>query len=186
MPLLIYLFIQQIDPFYIAGTPMDRFILLFLVINALAPALSMLIMLRFGMISSLEAGQRSERFAPFMLVIFYYIVSFGLLWWKNPGFPDFVLRFFASVIFSLSFALLINMRWKISVHMIAQGSLTGCLLAIRSSLPTDGHWLIAGALLLAAWIGFARLQLNAHSPRQVYAGYAVGVIVTWAVIGSPF
>jgi hypothetical protein len=182
MPLMIYAFIRGLDPFMISGTPLDYFILLILVINSVAPALSMLIMMRYGMLSGLEMHRREERLRPYLLVLFYYCISFLLLWWKDPGLPAELLRFFPAVILSLTAATVINLRWKISMHMLAQGGATGVLLAIRSAVPLDLSGPLILLLLIAACVGVARLHLQAHTHAQVYAGYLLGLVTNWLVI----
>ncbi|MFN9973774.1 MAG: hypothetical protein ACK58T_28165, partial [Phycisphaerae bacterium] len=114
--------------------------------------------------------QRSERVAPYLLVIFYYGVSWWVLWWKDPGFPDFVFRFFGGVILSLVSALIINIRWKISMHMIAQGGVLGSLLAIHPLMSDSMNLAILLAILAGGLVGASRLLLGAHSHSQVYAG----------------
>jgi len=36
-------------------------------------------------------------------------------------------------------------------------------------------------LIVAGCVGFARLQLNAHTPNQVYAGFAFGCLVQFSL-----
>jgi len=185
MPLLIYVIVRVLDPFYITGTPMDYFILLLLFINTAAPAASILIMMRFGMVSDMQLYQRSERVAPYLLVIFYYGVSWWVLWWKDPGFPDFVFRFFGGVILSLVSALIINIRWKISMHMIAQGGVLGSLLAIHPLMSDRMNLAILLAILAGGLVGASRLLLGAHSHSQVYAGYVLGIVINWGLSVLP-
>jgi hypothetical protein len=177
MPLMIYGVIRVIDPFFMTGTVLDHFVLLLLFINAVAPAVSMMIMARYGMISDLHLKNRTERSAPYLLVIFYYSISLLLLWWKDPGLPGFIPNFFGAIILSLAAALLINLRWKISMHMIAQGGALGAFIALRADVPRGMTFVVVGALLVAGIVGFARLHLNAHSHSQIYAGYFAGLVI---------
>ena len=97
MPLIIYLSVRTIDPYYIAPSQADYFVFLLLGINIVAPAVSMLIMIKYGMLSSIELRNRKERFGPYLLVIFYYALSYVMLRWKGPYLPDTVFSFFLSV-----------------------------------------------------------------------------------------
>ena len=101
MPLIIYMSVRTIDPYYIAPSQADYFVFLLLGVNIVAPAVSMLIMIKYGMLSSIELRNRKERFGPYLLVIFYYILSYIMLRWKGPFLPDTVFSFFLSVILSL-------------------------------------------------------------------------------------
>jgi len=184
MPLVIYSLIRDIDPFFISGTPIDYFILLILVINAIAPALSLMIMIRFGMITDIQLRAREERVWPYLLVLFYYGISWGLVAWKDPGLPDYIPRFLIAVMASLAIALVVTLRWKISMHMIAQGGAAGALIAIRSYFPVDMTFPLIGLILIAAAVAMSRLHLKAHTHAQLYTGYALGVAVNWWIISS--
>jgi membrane-associated phospholipid phosphatase len=69
----------------------------------------------------------------------------------------------------------ITLWWKISVHAaIAAGAAT--------ALP-----LVFGQALLAAWplvavIAWSRIQVGDHTPAQVLAGVALGIVVTATIL----
>lgn len=182
MPLIIYLSVRTIDPYYIAPTQADYFVFLLLGINIVAPALSMLIMIKYGILSSIDLRDRKERFGPYLLVIFYYVLSYTMLRWKGPYLPPNVFSFFLSVIISLCCSLVINMYWKISVHMLAQGGVFGTLLALNVIHPSLDFVYPVLSLIMAAITAYSRLYLHAHTPGQVYAGFCVGAVVNWYVI----
>lgn len=184
MPLIIYLSVRAIDPYYIAPTEADYFVFLLLGINIVAPAVSMLVMIKYGMLSSIELRNRRERFGPYLLVIFYYVLSYSMLRWKVSYMPDTVFSFFLSVILSLAISLTINMYWKISVHMLAQGGVFGTLLALNVIHPNLDTLYPALSLLMAGITAYSRLYLDAHTHGQVYAGFCLGAIVNWIVISN--
>jgi membrane-associated phospholipid phosphatase len=184
MPLVIYISVREIDPYYIAPTEADMFVFLLLGINIVAPAISMLVMIKYGMLSSIDLRNRKERFGPYMLVIFYYIVSYGMLKWKGPYLPDSVFSFFLSVIVSLIISMLINLYWKISVHMLAQGGIFGTLLGLNVIHPNMDLLYPAMSLVVAALTAYSRLYLNAHTHGQVYAGFCLGTCANWLIISG--
>jgi membrane-associated phospholipid phosphatase len=184
MPLIIYLSVRKIDPYYIAPTNADYFVFLLLGINIVAPAISMLVMIRYGMLSSIELRNRKERFGPYLLVIFYYVLSYTMLRWKGPYLPDTVFSFFLSVIISLAISLTINSFWKISVHMLAQGGVFGTLLALHVIHPNLDTVYPALSVLMAGITAYSRLYLDAHTHGQVYAGFCLGALVNWLVISN--
>lgn len=183
MPLVIYLLIRWIDPYYIAPAQADFFVFLLLVTNILAPAASILIMIKFGMASSIDLKDRKERFAPYLLVIFYYIVSYSLLRYYGPMLPMEVFSFFLSVIISLILSLIINYFWKISVHMLGQGGVFGSLVSLSILHRADVTLFIIFTLIMASLTAYSRLKLNAHTPNQVYAGFSLGFICNVVVLG---
>ena len=64
MPMVIYLLVRWIDPYYIAPVEADYFVFLLLGINIIAPAISIVIMIKFKMVSSIDLHDRKERWAP--------------------------------------------------------------------------------------------------------------------------
>ena len=184
MPLIIYTVARSCDPFILLPPAMNGFILLLLVINIVAPAVSILIMTKFGMISSIELSQRNERMGPYLLVLFYFIMSFLVLRMKATFLPLEILNWFLAIILSLSLAQVINQFWKISVHMLAQGGAFGMLLALQHLHNIPIMYFLAGSLLATGLTGYARVKLDAHTPNQVYAGFLLGLVVTYVVVTS--
>lgn len=182
MPLIIYLLVRWLDPYYIGQTKADNFVILLLLVNIIAPALSMLIMIKYGMLSSIELRDRKERFGPYLLVIFYYVLSYTMLRWQGPILPQEVFSFFVSVILSLIVSLSINMFWKISVHLLAQGGVFGTLLALNSLHKSDINVFLMISALAAGLTAYSRLKLHAHTHGQVYAGFILGVVMNWVII----
>ncbi|MFA9219712.1 MAG: hypothetical protein ACEQSL_00840 [Sediminibacterium sp.] len=182
MPMLIYLLVRWIAPYYIGSAEADYFVFLLLGINIVAPALSILIMIKFKMVSSIDLHDRKERWAPYLLVIFYYIMSYALLKYYKPDLQKEVFSFFLSVIISLLLSLGINFFWKISVHMLGQGGVFGSLISLSHLIRADVSVVIIGCLLMAALTGFSRLRLNAHTHQQVYAGFVLGMVCNLVIL----
>jgi len=61
--------------------------------------------------------------------------------------------------------------------MMSMGGFTGYLIAVSMALRYDIPLLIIASILISGYLGTARIQLNAHNPPQVYAGYITGVLV---------
>jgi membrane-associated phospholipid phosphatase len=81
----------------------------------------------------------------------------------------------ASIAVGVACGWVITLWWKISVHAaIAAGAATVLLL-------------VFGPALLAAWpvpavIAWSRIQLGDHTPAQVLAGVALGIVVTATIL----
>lgn len=70
--------------------------------------------------------------------------------------------------------LVVNLWWKLSAHSaVAVFAVTGCIVLF-------GRWACL-LLLIPAAVGWSRVRLQAHTPAQVLAGYALG-----AAIGAAF
>lgn len=139
------------------------------------PVLTSVLLLFLGKIKSLEMESPEERRLPFLLTSLYYTAGYYLLITKIP-LPIQVNLLLLGANSAVLITMLINLKWKISAHAIGIGGLIGALLGLSIHLQLNMLIQIAIALLLAGFIGYARLRLNAHTSAQVYIGYAVGFL----------
>lgn len=148
--------------------------------TAVLPAILIWIMAKRNIISSLQMPLKEERTYPYMIFSIFYASTFFLL--RNIGLPQLYYMFIAGGLASIIIATVINFFWKISIHMIGIGGLTGGFLALSFKSLIDEPLLIIVLLLISGLVGFARLQSNTHSPAQVYVGYLLGFLT----VGSMF
>lgn len=85
--------------------------------------------------------------------------------------------------FVILVAEIITFFWKISLHTIGMGGLLGFFLEMMLHMQgtTIFSILFPFLVIIAGLVGTSRLYLNAHTPAQVYAGYAVGFLATGGV-----
>ena len=79
MPLVTFLLLYVLDPYLGLHFEHFKLILLLLLTCILAPGLSLLVMVKMKLVSDIEVSNKEERYIPFALVIFYYILTYGLL-----------------------------------------------------------------------------------------------------------
>ncbi len=84
-----------------------------------------------------------------------------------------------ATIIAISIALAITFFWKISMHMIGIGGLTGAILALSLRFGIDAWMIFTVVLLISGLLGSSRLFLNAHTPAQVHTGYLLGTVVVF-------
>lgn len=140
--------------------------------TALLPAILIWMMVRRNLISSFEMPLRRERRYPYLIFAIFYASTYFLL--KNLGLPPLYYLFIAGGLASILAATMINLYWKISIHMIGIGALTGGFIALSYKSLMNEPWLLLLLIFLSGLTGFARLQSNAHTPAQIYAGYLTG------------
>lgn len=138
------------------------------------PLLSSVILLKNGFIKSLEMGNKEERTIPFLITSVFYYTEYYLM--NNFNLPKMISFFILGAVISIVVALIINFKWKISVHMIGIGGVTGILTGISIRMKMNLLLPLSLLILCAGLIGFSRLRLGAHKPTQVYAGFFVGLI----------
>jgi uncharacterized membrane protein YqjE len=128
-------------------------------------------------IHSIEMKERKERIIPLIFTLLAY--SFGTyMILRLPVFvPSILTRFLLSSTVLVFITLIITYRWKISIHMIGIGGLTGVFLAISNVFWYNTFPLLLGSILMAGFVGTARLKLDTHSPSQIFTGFLIGVSV---------
>lgn len=147
--------------------------------TALLPFLLIWIMARKNLVSSLQLPFREERTWPYLIFAIFYASTYFLM--RNIGLPQLYYLFIAGGLATIVLATLINLFWKISIHMIGIGGLTGGFLILSYRSLINEPILIIILLLLSGLVGFARLQSNTHSPAQVYVGYVLGCLTVGGI-----
>ncbi|MCB0761108.1 MAG: hypothetical protein KDC12_06245 [Flavobacteriales bacterium] len=182
MPLITFIVASAMDPFLVSHPQVGRFLYTVLIINVLAPTLSVWLMHRRGLITSTTLDERKERLGPFLVVIAYYFISYWFLRPQEFALSPQLVAMFAGVWISLLISMLITLKWKISIHMLAQGGFIGTLMALNQVHFLNAGNIVVLLVLVSGWVGFARLVLKAHTHAQVYAGFLLGWAVNYVVI----
>ena len=140
----------------------------------LLPATIAWIMYQRGWISSMEMEERRERHIPFMMTFTCYLGGVYLLF-QLPVSRLFGLTLTGAAI-AILIGFLINLRWKISIHMIGIGGLIGLFYGFGRFFHLNSASVLTALAVLAGIIGTARLYNRAHSPSQIYAGFLTGFL----------
>lgn len=144
------------------------------------PALNAFILLKMGRIKSLEMEDPKERLLPYGTTILYYMALLYLLY--SVHFPLICKIIILGGACCILLTLLVNLKWKISAHMVGVGGIAGAILAISYRLQSDIQLSFFTILLIAGFVGYARLKLNAHTPAQVYTGFLAGFLIQMGLI----
>jgi membrane-associated phospholipid phosphatase len=150
------------------------------VFTFLLPLLNSIILLKTGRIQSLEMETRQERIIPYAgAVIYHFALSY--LFYK-AHFPFIFQVLILGVAVAILVTLLITFFWKISAHAIGVAGIVGALLGIIYRLQINLFSAFMLFLFIAGAVGYARLKLNAHTPAQVYTGFALGFIIEFSLM----
>jgi len=173
-----------IAPYYIlpigyATTGSVVLVSLIWITTFIIPVLSLFILKMTGSISSLQLDKKEERITPIMYTTLMYAVTTYLFASKvELGEPIFIFLGISTLL--LGIGAVITIFWKISLHGIGIGGLVGCLMGLNQQSVLDNFYLVLPLLLLtSALVLSARLKLNAHSPKQVYIGFVLGIFVSF-------
>ena len=160
--------------------PMDkRWILLTFIFfgTFLVPGIGTYAMFRYGLVNSLELGDRVQRRFPLLFTSFCY-ATLTYFFQRNLGFSELFYYLMLLITLSVFATYLVSLFWKISAHGVGLGGLLGLLALLNHLLPESGLlYLIILFVLVAGAVLSARLALNEHTPAQVYAGLLTGLVI---------
>jgi len=183
MPTYAMLLLFSQDTFFVLILP-DRLKLiltgLIFTNTMLLPLLMIWMMQRRGIISSLQMPERKERTLPFTVTALFYIATYLMM--QNLGLPSVYSLFIIGGAVLIIVALITNLFWKISIHMMGMGGLLGGFIGLSLRMLVDVPGLILLLVTLAGLAGFARLKLNTHNSAQVYVGLIAGVTIMLGVL----
>lgn len=158
----------------------QRAILLIVALNTMVlPIITFPILSKFGFIKSIYMNSHKERVLPLLFMLILYIFSFYFLA-RLRIFPILSL-FMLGATFAVLTTFVVSIWWKISIHMVGIGGFTGLSYVLVYRFHPDTIWPLLVATLLAGLVAWARLELKAHKPSQVYSGFAVGAI---SIVGT--
>ncbi len=148
----------------------------------LIPALGVALMKPLGLIKSLEMRDKQERVGPYIICGVFYLWLFKNF--MEGTVPLLYAKFALGATIGLFFAFFANIFTKISAHATGMGGLVGMVLVLAFEWPGMAlslgaaqlslNVVLALAVLLAGLVGVARLKMEAHSPVNLWQGYASG------------
>jgi hypothetical protein len=195
-PLLIvsygYLLMTALNPFLFGQSAVlskNPFLLILLFSTFLIPLIAVSLMKVLGLVKDFQMKKKEERIGPiFTAAVLYAAFYFNVS--RSNDIPLPYLTFLLGALISLFMSLLVILFEKISMH--ASG-LAGLTMAIAVFYFSDyGNSLIISSdsysysihilaiviilLLISGLVGSLRVLSQAHSTREVYMGYFVGIL----------
>lgn len=155
------------------------FLTLFFIITVVIPVCLLSFLKVSGLIRSFQLESLQERIFPFLIILLLYGAFTYILTYQNKiGTDDNVFKFLLIVDCLVLAGTLITLFYKVSMHAIGMMGLAGILIPLnKESDNTLLLWITIGVVVLAGVVMSARLQLNAHTPRQVLVGALSGFLI---------
>jgi hypothetical protein len=182
IPTYAILLIFSQDAFFVMMLPDKlKLILTGLIIanTLLLPLIFIWMMHKRGMISNYQMPERSERTIPFATAALFYFATWIMM--NNLGLHGVYYLFVLGGAILIVVSMIINLFWKISIHMAGIGGLTGGFIGLNYHMLINSGTLILVLFVLSGLVGFARLKQNTHNEAQVYVGYMVGILVMFGM-----
>lgn len=136
------------------------------------PAVFVFTLVKSRRITNLKMENANERNWPLLVTSVIYGSCYYAL--QRSAIPGFIILFLLGATCTMVLTLLINLRWKISLHMTGIGGLCGGLSALMLLGESMSIPILSGAFLVAGLVGTVRLYLRAHNEAQVGAGFLLG------------
>ncbi|MEG2103161.1 hypothetical protein [Flavobacterium sp. FlaQc-28] len=169
---LLYLFCKD-DVF----TTQEKYFVLFqiLVITIIVPVLFFLLLRSTGHVKSLMLPETSQRLVPLVLQSFLYIllVKRSIVITRYPELHF----FFLGALFTTILALVCSLfKFKPSLHVAAISGFTIFAMGLNIHLQTQNPYWSAFLILMTGVVASSRLEMNAHTPKELLAGLLIGVL----------
>ena len=147
--------------------------------TCLLPALSILI-LSISPRFDLNMEKSTDRILPMLMSSVFYYLGYLILE-KLPIFPIYNLFLIASILVQIAL-IVVSLKWKISAHLAAIGALVGGVIGLSFRLHENPVLILSSLILVSGLVASSRLILLKHTSSQVYAGFALGLIIIGMII----
>jgi hypothetical protein len=157
-------------------TNREKYYVLFqiLIITVLVPILFFMLLRSTGHIKSVMVPETSQRQIPLLLQCFLYIllVKRSIVIARYPELHF----FFLGALFSTIIALILSLfKIKASLHMMAISGLTLFVIGLNIHLKMQNPYWTALLVLLTGVVASSRLEMEAHTNRELIIGVLTGV-----------
>ena len=129
-----------------------------------------------------EMSERKRRFIPYVLTMMSYTTCLIIM--KRMHFPFYFSSIIVATLLCMGVCVLLNFKWRISVHLAGCGMFIGGLLAYSLLFYFNPIEWLCGFILLAGIQGTARISYHQHTLLEVILGFVVGMFC--GVIGILF
>lgn len=130
--------------------------------------------------TTFQMGRKERRMVPYIIAIMCYFTCYYLM--TVMRIPQFMANIVVTALAIQVVCAIVNIWWKICIHMAGIGGMAGALLAISLVFQFNPLWWLSVIILVAGLIGTARMILRQHSLRQIVGGFIVGAVCGFLLI----
>lgn len=146
------------------------------------PAVAILMMKALGFIKSLEMEDKQERIIPFIAAMIFYIWAFMAV--KDHFFymPKIYTIFILGTLVAVMVSFFITLFYKLSIHMVGMSGLLTATMLMMMNSEKSLTTILLGVVVINGLVATARLYLKAHTPKELYVGFMIGIAGQMAAI----
>ncbi len=145
------------------------------IITIFIPITLLYLLKTLGAIDSISVSKISQRKIP----LFIQVILMSLLLQKSIAIdriPDLYFFFLGGIISTILAFILLFLKVKASLHMIGVCSLTVFLIGLSIAFQINSLYLISLLILMIGFVATSRLEMNAHTFRELVYGIFIGII----------
>lgn len=143
------------------------------------PAINIFVLYKLKRIPSITLSKQSDRTYPYIMTTLFYFGLYYLV--MDTNIWSVIKLFIVGGGLAILLTAIINLKFKISAHMVGIGGLFGGLIAISNFAQFDMTIFYIVVIICAGLIAMARLVLQEHKPYQLYLGFLLGIIVQFGL-----
>ncbi len=164
-----------------AGSQALWFLMILFLSTTIIPLLTLGLMFKRFTVKEWASISQSDRKASAILMGVVYIL---LYFTYRDFFPDMIIGVFLMAAGLSSVVAGVLQNWiRISFHMFAMSGLLVLLLFMAKEGVglIEPKWSVTVVILLSGTVAWSRLAIEAHSQREIYLGYCIGLLTSTAV-----
>jgi len=145
------------------------------IITILLPILFYFILQTVGKVNSVMISEVSQRKTPLVIQCFLTI----LLVRKSitlEHFPEFYFFFLGGLLSTALALVFVFFKTKASLHMLGISGLTLFVIGLSIHNQTQNIYMIAFFVLMNGVVASSRLEMKAHTPKELVIGFLLGII----------
>ena len=190
IPVIAAWYLAFLQPGYFTGMPAHERLMIVIRVGyntIFYPAVTVLLLKAVGFIKSIFLKTQRERIIPYIATNIFYFWMY-LVFKNQEEVPLILTSFIFGIFLASSVALIANIYFKISMHALGVGALSGLMAIIIFSglsyaifLPAMLVFMIAGVVCTS------RMIVSDHTPFDIYTGILFGIIsqfIAYAFIAS--
>src|SRR6185369_12281295 len=157
MPSYALLIIFQLNTYIAYTTPPQVKFALYIVIifnTLIMPVVISYLLITRGYIRSFEMQRRQERIIPFFSNLALMLVAYYMI--RQIVVPKIFYLLLLGAAGAVVIGIIINLKWKISIHMIGIGGIVGMLFGMSTFMLADLRIPILISILVSGLLGTAR------------------------------
>ena len=150
--------------------------------TGILPAIPIFMLLRKGDVQDIFISRKEERTMPYLFSFMAYLF-WAVFLWRTLRFDvlgcNFIVVMALGAALSIGFITVINLKWKISAHASGMGGFSAAVFGVCYRMGINPLGVLALVLFLSALVALSRIELKAHTPGQVLAGFVLGFLLVF-------